>query len=72
MSQSWYIKCNGKTMGPIGSAKLKPLARMGKIAQKTPLRQGDDSNWEVASKVKGLFAGFGGRPNEHDSIATRT
>ena len=56
MSQTWYVKQNGKTFGPIAPARLKQLSSTAKINPETRLRLGDDGNRVLASKVKGLFA----------------
>lgn len=57
MSHTWYVKHNGKTVGPITSAKWKQLVGSGRIIPETQLRLGDDGKWVVASKVRGLLAG---------------
>jgi hypothetical protein len=56
MSQKWYMKRDGKTVGPIASAKMKQLAGAGRISPETRLKLGNDGGWVVASKVEGLFA----------------
>ncbi len=56
MSQHWYIKHNGKVLGPVDSNKLRQLAGAAKIEAATEVRLGDAGEWVAASKVKGLIA----------------
>jgi hypothetical protein len=55
MSKDWFIDHNGKTVGPITSSQLKQLASSAKINTSTRVRLGEDGQWSIAGKVKGLF-----------------
>jgi hypothetical protein len=55
MSQTWYVKHDGKAFGPITSAQLKQLVGAAKVKAETEVRLGDDGQWIQASKVKGLI-----------------
>lgn len=57
MSQTWYVKHSGKTVGPITSSQLKQLVSSGKVNAATEVRLGGDGRWITAGKIKGLIQG---------------
>lgn len=65
MNRSWYVKHNGKVIGPVTSAQLKQLAVSSKMSTDTPVRSGEDGKWIRAESVKGLFPA----PEAHRSTA---
>lgn len=54
MPRDWYITQNGKTVGPIRSAKLKELAASGRLTADAKVANSPDGPWHPASGVKGL------------------
>lgn len=54
--QEWYIRQNGKSVGPIAAVRLKEFARSGKIIPSSSVRLGSTGKWVLASSVKGLFS----------------
>jgi hypothetical protein len=57
MAAQWYARISGKDRGPFSSALLKELANDKTIARHTPVRNGVDGEWVLASRVIGLFEG---------------
>ncbi len=54
MAEGWYIKVGGAERGPISSAELRELVRIGTVTPQVLVRRGS-SAWIRASKVRGLF-----------------
>lgn len=51
----WLIRHNGKQVGPVGSAKLKELARNGRLSKDCEVQQVGTEGWHPITKIKGLF-----------------
>ena len=56
MANDWYAQIMGETQGPLTSAQVKQLARIGQIATDTLLKRGENGTWVSADQVQGLFA----------------
>ncbi len=71
MATSWYLKLQGKMVGPFSSSELLEKVKRREITAETPVRK-DDSKWITARDVSGLFdAAFPGDPSSaHRSTAT--
>jgi len=55
MANDWFIRINEVEHGPLTSERLKLLARQGKVAPETFIKQGASGAWHRASHVTGLF-----------------
>lgn len=55
MSHTFYYQHGGTTHGPYSASQLKELARSGKLASSDLIRRDDMTQWQLASKFKGLF-----------------
>jgi hypothetical protein len=51
----WYLKHDNEEVGPIDTAELKTLARIGRLAPDDIIRRGDMGSWVRAEQVSGLF-----------------
>jgi hypothetical protein len=56
MSELWYVRDEGREMGPMGFLFLKILAEEGKITPETPVRR-ENGPWTTAGQVEGVFGG---------------
>lgn len=54
MSAEWYYQVMGEVVGPMSASELKRLALAGEIRVDTLVRKGDEGNWVLAERVKGL------------------
>jgi hypothetical protein len=62
MATSWYLKLQGKMLGPFSSSELLEKVKRREITAETPVRK-DDSKWITAREVNGLFdTAFPGDP----------
>ncbi len=55
MTVAWYILTDGVPNGPMSSAQLQQLGRLGKVTAETQVAKEKDGPWVPASRVKGLF-----------------
>ncbi len=55
MASEWFYRIMGEQLGPVSSSELKRLARSGTIDPDTHLRNGNEGEWVLAGRVKGLF-----------------
>lgn len=55
MQANWYVKLNGRTLGPLSFSKLKALAEAGRISGRTWVREGTVGDWVAACDVSSLF-----------------
>ena len=65
MAADWYIKTSTKEVGPLTSQQLLQIARAGRLTPSSYVRQGENTNWVLAEKVKGLFGGPSTSTNPH-------
>ncbi len=54
MAREWFVRVDGREIGPLSSAQLKQLAATGKIGPDSELRL-DGGKWSRAARVDGLF-----------------
>jgi hypothetical protein len=60
MSSTWFIRSNGKVLGPLDDQRVMTLAAEGKIDANTNVARNPNGPWYPASRVKGLkFDCFG-------------
>ena len=57
MPKDWYIRQNGKIVGPVPSEKLKVLAATGKINTSADVANSQEGPWHSVGKIKGLQFG---------------
>lgn len=69
MTNDWFIQVMGEVQGPLNSAQIKQLARIGQIVSDTPVRRGERGNWVTADQVQGLFAQHHGTQKATPSLA---
>jgi hypothetical protein len=55
LATTWFVTVGGKTHGPFDGARLKALARAGKIARSTPVGKTANGPWNRADAIRGLF-----------------
>jgi len=51
----WYYKGQGEPVGPLTPSEIRKHALEGKITHTCQVRQGPESRWVRAEKVRGLF-----------------
>ena len=54
MPKEWFIRKNGKTYGPISTAKLKATSQSGKLTTEDKVSNSKDGPWHPVTKIKGL------------------
>ncbi|MBM4128248.1 MAG: hypothetical protein FJ247_13085 [Nitrospira sp.] len=57
MPKDWYIRRNGKTLGPVPSEKLKLLAAAGNIHASDHVANSLEGPWHPVDRIKGLQPG---------------
>jgi WD40 repeat protein len=62
MADQWFVARNNKKHGPFTAAKLKELAKQGRLFPTDMLHKEGMQKWVAASSVKGLFTGTTARP----------
>lgn len=67
MASQWFVRGGGKVYGPLDDARLRRLAREGKIDELTEISKEAGGAWYPAGKVRGLFQS----PRTPDSRAPR-
>jgi hypothetical protein len=55
MTQSWFVRGDGRVWGPIDSQRLKQLVADSKIDERTDVSQNFAGPWVPAGSVRGLF-----------------
>ena len=55
MAVNWYVFENDEMAGPMSAAELLQRARQGKVRPNTRVRKGEDGEWVLADRIKGLF-----------------
>ena len=63
MAQRWYIRVQGKLVGPLDSKSLKQMAASGKVRPDDPVSM-DGEKWYPVSQVRGLSFSSGGATTE--------
>ena len=54
MPKEWFIRKNGKTYGPISTAKLKATSQSGKLTTEDKVSNSKDGPWHPVTRIKGL------------------
>lgn len=52
--RQWYIQYNDSVLGPFTSSQLRRMAERSQITPDVKVRVGEDGDWRLATKVKGL------------------
>jgi hypothetical protein len=55
MPSDWYVALDGKSYGPFDDARIRSLAKEGRIQPETLVSRAGMQNWVAARHVKGLF-----------------
>lgn len=55
----WYVQIMGEVSGPISSAELRQQAQQGRIGHDALVRKGEDGDWVLIDRIKGLFDSSG-------------
>ena len=58
MAAEWYCQIDDKEYGPLTVDQLRSMARSGRLTSTGYVRRGEDGEWVVASRAKGLFDGI--------------
>jgi len=69
MSDGWYVRRDGKQIGPISDAKLRSLAAKGRLSPDDLVCRAGSSEWMPSGTIKGILAsspgnGSSGAANE--------
>lgn len=59
MASEWYVQVMGEVIGPMSSSQLREEARQGRITRDALVRKGDDGDWILVDRIKGLFDSTG-------------
>lgn len=59
MASQWYVQVMGEVIGPYTSSELRQEAREGRITPDALVRKGDDGEWMLVDRIKGLFDASG-------------
>ncbi len=59
MASEWYVQVMGEVIGPMSSSQLRDEARQGRITRDALVRKGDDGDWVLVDRIKGLFDASG-------------
>ena len=70
MTDEWYVRQRGKSLGPFSPAQLRRLATVGQLKPEMAVRKGEQGRWVAARKVKGLFAADTSRATPADAGAS--
>ena len=55
MSEQWYLRHQGKEVGPLAEEQLMQMAADGQVASAAEIRKEGTDRWVTAIRVKGLF-----------------
>jgi S1-C subfamily serine protease len=53
MSDSWHVRLEHKTLGPLTENELRRVLKAGRITPETPVRRGNDGPWIPAGQALG-------------------
>ena len=59
MAAEWYVQVMGEVIGPMSSSQLREEARQGRTTRDALVRKGDDCDWFLVDRFKGLFDSAG-------------
>ena len=55
MPQEWFVRRGDKVRGPLTSEEMKQLVAKGILARSDMVRKSENSDWQNAGTIKGLF-----------------
>jgi hypothetical protein len=61
----------GEVIGPMTSSELRDRARQGRISRDALVRKGDDGDWILVDRIKGLFDASGQPVKQASAVGSR-